>query len=849
MKPANLPKVAVWMLSRLAVARNRLSLIGDMEEEYALNVCHLGWLERQRWMCSEILLPSVSFLRTHHLWRKAMFSNYFKIAFRNLKRKPGYSAINIVGLAVGMAACILIFLWVQDELSFDRFHQNQDRIYRIIQQRDGQWFSSSPFSLARTLKQDFPDIELASRFLPRTLLLSRGDQAFYEPVSLVDPDFLNLFSFPLVKGDPHTALDTERMIVLTETATKKYFGTEDPVGQILTLNGNQEATVTGIIQDPPANSSMQFGALVNFKVAGEQMDQSWWLGCDAYLLLRQGTEVETFIDKIVGTTVKYDRRVSTNNARESLQPLARVHLYGLNDTGPILYVVLFSLIAVVVLAIACVNFINLTTAQASKRAKEIGLRKTVGGSRASIVRQLYGETLLLSLMAFVVALILVALTLPGFNQLAGKTLSLSTVGRPMVILGILVIALFAGLASGSYPALFLSRFKPIQVLRQGASQGARNPMLRRVLVIFQFTMAVILIVSSLTLTRQMRYIHNKDLGFVKENIVRLTMNRDLQRNYPTFKERLLQHPEILSVTAANNTPVSITNVNPFYWEGRGPDQYETFNFVSVDFDYFETFGLKMAQGRSFTTDFTMDSSRAMPGYILNEAALRQTKLEDPLGKMFSIWTNEGRIVGIVKDFHSRSLHSEINPVVFICNDGFGRSRAFIRYQPGTEKTVLAIIEKEWKALSPGFPFNYDFLDDVFEGQYASDARIGRIFNAFTYLAIFISCLGLLGLAAFLAEQRTREIGIRKVLGASALGITGLMSREFLLLLGISNLLAWPAAWWAMRKMLNGWAYHASLSWWIFIASGLTAVAIALATVSYQSLRAARTNPARALKYE
>jgi len=779
------------------------------------------------------------------VWSVVMFRNYFKIAFRNLKKHAGYSAINITGLAVGMACCILFYLWIQDELSYNRFHDHAERLYRIVSHRDGSWSASTPFSLGRVMKQDFPEIRKNSRFLNRQLFINYQDKAFYEQVALVDPDFLEMFSFPLTQGDPVTALSTTETVVITETAARKYFGEEDPVGHIITINNQSQHSVTGVIQDPPSNSSMQFAMLVPFRFAGERMDLSWWLGSDSYVLLQEKVDLDDLRGKIAGTELKYDKRIESKQVTNDLQPIERMHLYGLNDTGPILYVYLFSFIAVIVLIIACINFINLTTARASNRAREVGLRKTVGAGRMNIIRQFFGESVLLSFFAFLLAILIVMLVLPHFNQLAGKQLSVNPIKNLSILIGLLAIAAFTGIVSGSYPALLLSSFKPIAILRETASSGAKNSLLRRILVVFQFTVAIILIIGSVMIQRQMNFIRNTDLGYDRENIIRLPMNSELRSGYQGFKNALLQNPNIVSVTAANNAPTNVGNINPFYWEGRGPEQYETLNFATVDYDYFETFGMEMMEGRSFSRDYSTDAQN----YIVNEALVRHTKLQPPLGKMISMWTREGRIIGVVKDFHARSLHSAIGPVAFLLTTDWPHNWVFVRLNPANIQSSLDFIESAWMEYGGGYPFAYRFLDDVFESQYSGDARIGDIFKNFTVLAIFISCLGLFGLASFMAEQRTKEIGIRKVLGASVLRINVLMSKEFLILLGIANALAWPVAYTIMNRLMNIYAYRTNLAWWVFVGAGIAAVVISLLTVSYQAMRAATANPVEALKYE
>ena len=839
------PKLFTLFLQCLTQDDYQESLTGDFTEVYHFTAEQRGKAPAILSYGSQIIKLMVITIMKSTVWSVIMFRNYLKIAFRNLKKHVGYSVINITGLAVGMACCILFFLWVRDELSYDRFHEHTDRLYRIVSERDGSWTGSSPFSLGRVMKQDFPEIERNSRFLRRQGLIKYQDKMFYEQGALVDEDFLPMFSFRMIDGNPSTALQTLESMVITQSMALKYFGTENPVGQIVTLNNSSQHTVTGVVEDPPPNSTMQFDLLVNFRIAGDRMDQSWWLGSDSYVLLRENVDLEDLRQKIAGTELKYDTRIESKEAINDLQHITRMHLFGLNSMGSILYVYLFSFIAVIVLLIACINFINLTTARASNRAREVGLRKTVGANRSSIIRQFFGETVLLSCIAFILAILIVIFLLPHFNSLSGKQLIFNPTGNFTMLFGLLAIAAFTGLVSGIYPALFLSSFKPIVVLRESLSAGAKNPLLRRILVVFQFTVATILIIGSMTIQRQMGFIRKKDLGFTRENIVRLPINDQIRANYQAFKDALLQDITVVNVTASRNSPTRVGNINPFYWEGRGPDQYETLNFATVDYDYFETFGMTMAAGRTFSKEYSTDGAN----YIVNEALIRHTKLDPPLDRMLSMWTREGRIIGVVKDFHARSLHSAIGPIAFLLTTDWPHNWIFARLDPSHIQEGLQHIETVWKEYSSGFPFVYEFLDDVFESQYSGDARIGDILKNFTVLAIFISCLGLFGLASFMAEQRTKEIGIRKVMGASVARIYLLMSKEFFLLLGIAYGVAWPISYFIMRQLLNGYAYKTSLAWWIFVGAGILTTVVSLITVSFQVMKAASTNPVDAIKYE
>jgi len=772
-----------------------------------------------------------------------MLKNYLKIALRNLKKHYGYSMIKILGLAVGIACCIVIFLWIQNELGFDRFHENSDSLYRVISHMDGAWTSTSPWMLPVMLKKDFPEVRKATRFNNWTFLARYQDRSFYENVGLVDPDFLEMFSFPLVRGNPATALDAENSVILSRTAARKYFGGEEAMGKVLLFGEDLQLTVTGVMEDVPARSSLQFDVLVPVRLVGERRLNSWWLETQAYIQVADNTLVNDLISKISGTTMKYDQRIEDKVVKNSLQPLTRMHLHGLNDTGSILYVFIFGVIAVIVLFIACINFINLTTAKAGTRAGEVGLRKVVGANRRHIIQQFFSESFVLGFIALLIAMGLTLILLPAFNNLAGRELSLNFNGPFLLVLA--GIVLVVGFVSGSYPALLLASFRPLKVLQKSGSSGARSPLLRRLLVVFQFTITIVLIISSIVLQRQMNYIHTKDLGFDRRHVIRMPLNSPIQKHYEAFKNRLLQDPHIINVTAANNLPTRVGNINPVYWEGGGPDQYQTMNFVTVDYDYFQTFKMKIVQGRSFSREFPTDTQN----YIINQSAVDLAGLKEPVGKMFSIWEREGKIVGVVRNFHSQPLHNEIVPIVFALTRNWPHTDIFVRISPDRPQEALATLKGVWSEYASGFPFHYEFLGDIYERMYQSDRQTKILFGYFTYLAIIISCLGLLGLAAFAAEQRTKEIGIRKTLGATVSGLIMLLTREFLVLLAIANLAAWPLAFYIMQNMLKRYAYKAGMNIWMFVLAGILTLFITLATVSFQALRAARANPVESLRYE
>ncbi len=527
-------------------------------------------------------------------------------------------------------------------------------------------------------------------------------------------------------------------------------------------------------------------------------------------------------------------------------PFSKIHLYSLNGTNPIIYVYIFLTIAIAILLIACMNFINLSTARSNTRAKEIGMRKVVGASKGDIIKQFLGESILLSFFSLFLAIGMVFILLPAFNTLARKQLTLDITGNISTLLGLIGITLFTGLVSGSYPAMLLSSFKPVRTLKGAAKSGSGGIVLRRILVVGQFTATIVLMIGTLVMYRQLHYIDNMDLGLDKDFVVSIRMNSDLRQNYRSFKEEIKQNPNVVNVTSAWNQPTAIGRINPVYWEGRGPDQYVTINDASVDYDYFETFGMEILQGRSFSQEFVTD----MGNYILNEEAAKLTGLESPIGKIFSIWEDEGQIIGIVKNFNTQSLHNEIGPVVFTLSKRHGsHSFIFVKIRPNDIAGTLESLEGTAKKFAPNQLFRYSFLDDDVQSRYSTDRQRGTIYKYFTILAIFISCLGLFGMASFISEQRTKEIGIRKVLGATIANIIVKVSRDFIILLAISNVVAWPIAYFALSGMLNNYAYRTNFPLWIFVVSGLAAITIALLTICLKIFKAACANPADSLRYE
>jgi len=785
-----------------------------------------------------------------------MLKNYLKIALRNIRRYKGYSFINIAGLAIGMACCILILLWVQDELSYDRFHENADYIYRVIQDinfaDDSTTWAITQGPLGPSLKEDFPEIINATRITSRRFRLTYNDKSFDERPGMADGSILEMFSFPLIKGDPATALSDPNSIVMTEEMAEKYFGSEDPLGKTIKADNRWDFQVTGILKEVPHNSHLQFDSLIPF-IFGRELNYTVdnWRNSQfrTYVQLQKGIPAQEVIQKISGYL--YEKPTLEKDARLNLQPLLRIHLYSNYefDTahGDITYVTIFSIIAFFILLIACINFMNLATARSGNRAKEVGMRKVAGAHKTDIVRQFYGESIFLAFIALFVALTIVWLLLPTFNNLAAKELSMGVSGNLLVLLGLLGITLLTGIISGSYPALFLSAFKPVKILKGSLRSGSKGSVFRKILVVFQFALTILLIICTIIIYNQLNYMRNMKLGYDKEFLIYKGMRGDVQAKFDSVKNELLQNPNILGVTATSSVPTyGYTFSNSLWrWEGQDPDEETLMRAVFVDLDYFKTFGMEIVEGRSYSKEFPTDATEAI---MVNEEAVKAMGMESPIGRRLSIGTNNFKIIGVVKNYHFRSLRQEIDPLILIYSPGQSRV-LFARLRSENIPKTIGYMEDIWKEFAPGHPFNYRFLDDALNNLYRSEQRIGTILKYFSILAIFISCLGLFGLASFMSEQRTKEIGIRKVLGASVSNIALLLSREFTKWVLLANIIAWPVAYIAMYKWLQSYAYSTNIALWSFILSGAMALVIASVAVSYQSIKAAVANPADSLRYE
>jgi ABC-type antimicrobial peptide transport system permease subunit len=788
-----------------------------------------------------------------------MFANYLKIAFRNLWKYKVHSFINVAGLAIGMACCIVILLFVQDELSYDRFHEHANRIYRIVvklrYENQSDNFAHTQAPLAPALLQEFPEVVDAVRLTSYRELVSHGQKQFWEnSFMLADPSIFNLFTFPLLKGDPKTAINDLYTVVITERAAKKYFGDEEPVGKILRIGVDdpRDFQITGVLKDIPFNSQLQFGLLASFAHQKGNIGWGQW-NYSTYILLPENypaSELERKLPDFVG---KYMGEETRSGSVLQLQPLTRIHLFSklrsdLTTNRYVTDIYILSGIALLILMLACINFMNLATARSTLREKEVGVRKVVGASHWQLIRQFLSESLVLSFLALFAAIFLVELFLPVFNALADKQLRLSLLQNSTLLWGSLIITFVVGILAGSYPAFVISAFQPLQVIRGVllSSLGGRPSFLRKALVVTQFAVAILFISSLMVIHQQLLYIRNKNLGYQRENVVVLPIfYKDIQPKYELFKKEILSNVNVVSATITSYSPNTEGYNQTAWWEGMPDDDYsQRIRWVSVDEDFIKTLGLKIVTGRDFSKELHDELQGA---YVLNESAVKAVGWQNPIGKLFKV-VKKGPVIGVVKDFHFRSLHNTIEPVALhIDPEAF--FYLFIRTQPDQLSGTIKFLQEKWRQIFPDRPFDYSFLNDDLEQVYKSEARLGKIFNYIGGLSILIACLGLLGLASFMAERKTKEIGIRKVLGASAVSIFSLLSKNFVMLVLLANLLAWPIAWYAMKHWLENFAYRIDLGWWVFALAGGLALLIALLTVSTQAIKAALANPVEALRYE
>lgn len=800
-----------------------------------------------------------------------MFKNYIKIAFRNIKKQKGYAFINISGLAIGMAACLMILLWVHDELNFDSYHENADRIYRLtIDANLGTQMKApvSPTPAGPALVEEYPEVLQSARLTRpnRSPVIVGENEYFEENVAFADNSVFEIFSFPFLEGDPKTALGTAYSAVITESIARKYFGSESPIGKMIKFGGDEEYAVMGVVRNVPKNSHFQFSILrsmeTRYAEARDLMENWMAISQYTYVLLAENADPENLeqklpalIDKNMGTILKsYGASIVLH-----LQPLKKIHLHSdfpgdIGAQGDIMTVYLFSAIAIFVLFIACINFVNLSTARSATRAKEVGMRKTLGAVRHRLVGQFLGESILYSMLSLLLAVILILVTMPWFNALLGRRLSLNILQVPWLIPGFIGLALIVGITAGSYPAFFLSSFHPVRVLRGRAKAGTKNLRFRRILVIAQFAISIVLIIGTMMIYKQLTYMKLKELGFDKEHVVVLPGLSDvMEASYETMRNEFKSIPGVLNVGASSMVPGRGIMKSLFQPEGFTQEQSQPMDYRYIDPAYLSTLEIEIVEGRNFSEDLSTDRTESA---LINETAAERFGWKDPIEKQFILDAQQSgqqgetriNVIGVIQDYHSMSLREKIEPMILFYDTTECTTLA-IRIAPTNIQKTLGLIQSKWKAILPQKPFDYFFLDDSFDSQYRAEERMGNLTLRFSLLAIFIGCLGLFGMASYTTEQRTKEIGIRKVLGASATLIVRMLSKEYVVLVGIGNLIAWPAAYLLMKSWLDNFAYRTSLSPWVFLAAATLSLVVALVTVSYQSVKAALSNPVKSLRYE
>ena len=790
-----------------------------------------------------------------------MFKNHLKIAWRNLLKDRQFTLLNILGLSAGLACALLIFLWVNDERSYDKFFANDNQVYQVMEHRksDGDIKVSDESSglVSEVLKAQMPQVQYAASLAPtewfQKSTLSVGDKNIKAQGQYAGKDYFNIFSFKLLEGDKSKVLADNSSIVISDELAKRLFGTtENIIGKAIDFQHDTTFFVSGIFEKVPSHSSQQFDFVLSFDYYFSV--QSWvktWgnTGPHNFVLFKKGTDINAFNKKIAGLIAANanDTTRSLFATRFSDNYLLNSFDHGSQVGSKIIYVRLFSLIAIFILAIACINFMNLSTAKAARRMKEVGIKKVVGAGRSQLVFQFLSESIMLTLMAMAFAVLIVWLLLPPFNQLTGKQISLTP--DPKTIGSFLAIALIAGLLAGSYPALYLSKFNPLSVLKGTLKTSFAEALSRKGLVVFQFTMSAILIVAVIIVYRQVQFIQSTNPGYNKDNIVRFDSEGSIQGKEDEFIGEMKRIPGVVNASFTFNNMIGRNfGVWGIGWEGKDPNADIYFEGFGAGYDFIETMDMHMKEGRSFSRNYGDDYSKI----LLNEAAIRAMHLKNPVGKFITVFGDKRQVIGVVKDFHFESLHEPVKPAYFTLQQNPGKNPWFkimTRIKANHQQQTIASIQHLFESFNPGFPFTFNFLSEAYQKQYDTETRIATLSKYFAALAIIISCLGLFGLAAFTAQKRRNEIGVRKVIGASVTDITSMLSKDFLRLVLIALCIAFPASWWLMNNWLQGFAYRVHISAGTFLLAGISIIVITLLTIGYQSIRAAIANPVKSLRTE
>lgn len=833
------------------------NLSGDFEELYYHKRETDGNITAFTWLLIQIIKSAPGLILNKLYLGGIMFKSYIKMGLKNFKKNKVYSVINTLGLSIGLACCILIMIWLQDELSYDRFHDNGRQIFRVVQEVDHMGQKSNlartPVPLAKGLKENFPEIIGSTNYMSVRFPFKKGTQEIVQTGALVDEDFLDMFSFNFLSGDISSVLNNPTSIVISSKMAAVYFGNQNPIGETLIFNAT-DFIVKGVLESIPNNSHLQFDFLINYsllRVWGVPFLDQWNNSNNAnytYVLINKNTDTDILNGKVENIITE---NVPEYKSKVYLQPLSDIHLYSdfsgdMAGHGNINYVYISLLIGVFVLFIACFNFMNLSTAKAGTRACEIGIRKVSGASKKELISQFLVESVSITMLSLLIAFLFVYLILPSFNTLAGKTIKLDLLGNSMLLWGSLLTALLTGLFAGSYPALILSSIEPASVLKGSYKTGNKGLLLRKILVITQFGLSTILIIGTLAIISQLDYLKNKNLGFEKDHLLYFSLYAEVRENYDALKNELLQNNSVVNVASCSHLLTDITHVmGEITWEGKDPSINISMNCILVDEDFTKTLGMELVNGRAFSKEFVSDE---LNSFIINEEALSKMGLNDPVGKKIKYGRNEGVIVGVVKNFHFKPLQNEIEPMV-LWNSNAERYVMYVKIRSNNMVETISSIGAVWNSFAEGKEFDPKFLDDAIDAMYENEKHVRMIFQFFAFLAILISCMGLFGLTSYITEQRKKEIGLRKVVGASIANVVLMILKDFVKWVLISNLIAWPLAYYAMNSWLQNFAYRIDLGIWIFLLSSSIALLIALITVSFQTFRAALANPVDSLRYE
>ncbi|MFC1898573.1 ABC transporter permease [Candidatus Cloacimonadota bacterium] len=784
-----------------------------------------------------------------------MFKNYFRIAFRQMILNKVHSSINIIGLAVGLAACILIALWIQNEITYDRFNENLDQIYnvptKLLYGTQVSWSTGAPPMVGPTLKEKYPEITNSARHVNGAvdISISYENKVFKEAVQLADPEIFEVFTIPFLVGSYEKAKNNDFTIAISESKAKKYFGNENPIGKTILLDNKHELEVIGIFKEIPQNSSVHFEIFAPVELANliwrEDYTKTWY-NCSfiTYITVVPGT-VEKELEEKIASLIKDNSPESTTEPL--LYPLSRLHLYFFNNLKSVKTV---AIIAGLILLIACINFVNLTTAKSAKRAREVGMRKVVGARKQQLVSQFIVESILFSLISILIAVTLAEIFLPLFNNISGRELVFINSSNIYLLIILPIFGIVLGFLAGIYPSFVLSAFKPVKVLKGSAISLGGRSIVRKILVILQFSLSILLIISTLVIVQQTNFLQTKDLGYDREHLVYVPLQGKIEENPELLREALIKNPNIENVTFLGRDPTSIwTNGGGWSWEGKPEDLDPYVTYQGVDHEFLNTFKIEMAQGKYYESDTSGASN-----IVINESFVKKMNVENPVGMQMQYGDDYYTVLGVVKDFHYKSTHRNIGPIVLFKNNeklmGWLAYRfAFMRINSENIHETLDFIEQTTRSLTPDFPYEFHFIEEDLDRLYRDDRQTASILTSFAVLAILISCLGLLGLSTFLTEQRTKEIGIRKVLGSSITQIIHLLTSDFLKLVLISNLIAWPVAYYILQKWMESFPYKIGLNLGYFLLAGLLTLFVALITVSVQAIRAANSNPVKALKYE